>query len=360
MTGAREVASFVVRVASWARNFAFDKGWKKISEPPLLTISLGNISFGGTGKTPLAIWLLSWLLGRGWRPCFISRGYRGEWEKRGGLVCDGRQLLATWKQAGDEPYMVAWKLRQIPVIVGRNRHRSTLLAAELGCNVAVLDDAFQHRQLARHLDLVLIRPQDRAERESWKSLSRADIILVQKSTNLIPKPALKVLQGQKTPPPLFAYDLIPSGLYLPSAQATLPPQELKGKKIVAFCGLASPQNFLRTLEELGASIQASFLFPDHHPYPPTSLKKILVQVQRLKPDWLVTTEKDAAKILDQGWPLGDVPLAILQVEFSAEGAFEESLEKWLEAMESQKEPEKRRPITRVGLEAIKPENNPSS
>ncbi len=360
MTGPREIASFVVRVASWGRNLAFDRGWKKISEPPLLTISLGNISFGGTGKTPLAIWLLSLLSARGWRPCFISRGYRGEWEKRGGLVSDGQRLLATWKQAGDEPYMVALKLRQIPVIVGRNRHRSTLLAAELGCDVAVLDDAFQHRQLARHLDLVLIRPQDKAERESWKSLRRAEIILVQKNTNLIPKPALRVLQAQKTPPPLFAYDLIPSGLYLPSSHATLSPQELKGKKIVAFCGLASPQNFLRTLEELGSSIQARFLFPDHHPYPPTSLKKIWSQIPRLKPDWLVTTEKDATKILDQDWPGSEVPLAILQVEFSAEAGFKESLEKWLEAIKTKKECEKLSQIGRVGLDAIKLENNPSS
>lgn len=315
------LASLVLRLLSWVRNKLYDSGFKKGLEPPLLAISVGNIAFGGTGKTPLALFLLSFLRAEGWKPCLISRGYKGTWEKRGGLVSDGQRLLATWKEAGDEPFMVARRLPQVPVIVGRNRYNSCLMAVELGCNVTVLDDAFQHRQLKRHLDIVLLSSQDKAQRETWSALKRADLILVEGKKELLPAPAFKVLKSKKIPPPVFAYKLQPASLQILSTNEEVKPDKLKGKRVIAFCGLARPVHFRKTLQNLGALIERFLPFPDHYPYPEKALRKIAGYFEKMKPDWLITTEKDAVKIIDQIWFLSQVPVAVLKMDFVPESGF---------------------------------------
>lgn len=323
-------ASLAVRFFSWGRNKLYDLGLKKSLEPPLLTISLGNIAFGGTGKTPLALFLLSFLSSEGWKPCLISRGYKGRWENRGGLVSDGQRLLATWQEAGDEPFMIARRLPQIPVIVGRNRYASCLLAARLGCKVIILDDAFQHRQLKRHLDIVLLSSQDKAQREPWSALKRADLILVQGKKEGLPIPAFKVLQSMKIPPPVFAYDLRPASLHILSTGEELKPEELEAKRIMAFCGLARPASFHQSLQKLGALIEAFLTFPDHYPYPERALRKIARYFEKLKPDWLITTEKDAVKIIDRTWFLSQVPVAALTMDFVPESEFILAVKNFLE------------------------------
>ncbi len=334
------IASAVVRFGSFWRNLGYDSGLLRTRRPPLPTISVGNISFGGAGKTPLAIFLLGFLKEKGWAPCFISRGYRGQWEKSGGVVGDGQHLLASWKQAGDEPYMVAIKSPSTPVIVGRNRYLSCLKAVELGCNIAVLDDAFQHRRLARDLDIVLVSPEERPQRESWRSLRRAHIVLVRKGLNAGDEAAQKMKKRLKKyigeQSGVFAYDLVPDSVFFLNDKKTTAPEFLKGQKIVAFCGLAAPQNFRLTLEKIGASLAAFFSFPDHYPYPEKCLQKIIRQINQVKPDLVVTTEKDAVKLLDHEWFPKEIPVGVLQIRFTAEKAFSEALEKFLESLKAQK------------------------
>jgi len=324
------LGSLAVRSTAYLRNKLYDSGLRRGLEPPLLAISLGNISFGGTGKTPLALFLLSFLRNEGWRPCFISRGYRGRWEKRGGLISDGQKLLATWREAGDEPFMVARRLPEVPVIVGRKRFASCLQALRLGCNVAVLDDAFQHRQLKRHLDIVLLSPEDKAQRESWSALKRASLILVQGQKERIPEPALKIINSLKNPPPVFTYEFRPLSLQIFSWQKELPPEELKGKRIIAFCGLARPANFRHTLDKLGARVETFLTFPDHYSYPDRALKKIARTVKEKRPEWLVTTEKDAVKLRERTWFSSLIPLAVLKVDFFPEPEFISFLKNFLE------------------------------
>jgi len=324
------LASSVVRSISFFRNGLYDSGLRPGLEPPLLAISLGNISFGGTGKTPLALFLLSFLRNEGWRPCFISRGYRGRWEKEGGLVSDGQKLLASWREAGDEPFMVARRLPEVPVIVGRKRFASCLQAFRLGCDVAVLDDAFQHRQLKRHLDIVLLSPEDKAQRESWSALKRASLILVQGQKEKMSEPALKTINSLKIPPPVFTYELRPLSLQIISGQKELSPEELRGKRVIAFCGLARPENFRQTLNKLGARVENFLSFPDHYAYPDRVLKKIADYFQEKKPDWLVTTEKDAVKLMERTWFSSFIPLAVLKVDFVPEPEFISFLKNFLE------------------------------
>lgn len=330
-----DIASITVRFGSWLRNLAYEQGWRQTRRPPFLAISVGNISFGGTGKTPLSIFLLSLLREKGWRPCLISRGYRGSWEKKGGIVSDGEKILATWQEAGDEPYMVARAMPGIAVVVGQNRYLSSLRAQELGCNVAVLDDAFQHRQLNRDLDIVLINHRYKARRESWRALRRADIILIRGKESLVPAAAKAVIDAGPSSPLIFTYELVPSALYLASTGEALSPEILKEKLVIAFCGLASPENFRLTLEELGAAIQAFYSFPDHYPYPRRSLEKIVRETQRYRPDLVVTTEKDAVKLMAERSFLETVPLAILGIKFKADPGFRAALEKFLQQAEGE-------------------------
>ncbi|MCX7973952.1 MAG: tetraacyldisaccharide 4'-kinase [Candidatus Aminicenantes bacterium] len=324
------LASWAVRSASWTRNKLYDVGLKRIKSPPILTISIGNLAFGGTGKTPCALFLLAILQEKGWRPCFISRGYRGLWEKRGGIVSNGRQILANWKEAGDEPYMVARRLPEVPVIVGRNRFASCLAGFHLGCQIAVLDDAFQHRSLERHLDIVLLSPEDQAQRESWSALKRANFILIQGKKEELPKAVHQAITSAQKESSIFVYKLHPASLYFPLNQKELSAEEVRGKRIVAFCGLARPNNFRTTLKELGASIENFLVFPDHYPYPESALRKVLNCFKKSQADWLITTEKDAVKIFDQNWFLKEMPLAILKVNFVPESGFIHALFNFLE------------------------------
>src|SRR4030042_1951907 len=136
------VYSFFSRRLSRIKNFLYDRGVFKPRRAPLPVISVGNISLGGTEKTPLAMELLSGLLALGRRPALISRGYKGRWEKTGGVLSDGRSILGTWQDAGDEPCLIARSFPAVGVYVGKNRLTSCRRAAGAGVDIAGLDDGF--------------------------------------------------------------------------------------------------------------------------------------------------------------------------------------------------------------------------
>ena len=148
----------ISRLACRTKDVLYRHGILKARKAPLPTISVGNLSFGGTEKTPLAMELIAHLVRMGHRPAFVSRGYRGSWERTGGILSDGTALLGTWKEGGDEPFMVAKRFPKAGVFVGKDRLASCLKAREMGFTAIVLDDAFQHRRLARDLDIVLVNP----------------------------------------------------------------------------------------------------------------------------------------------------------------------------------------------------------
>ena len=168
------------RLVCRTKDVLYARGVLEAAKAPLPTVSVGNISFGGTEKTPLVMELIALLLRQGHRPALVSRGYRGAWERSGGTLSDGKSLLGTWAQGGDEPFMVARRFPKAGVFVGKDRLASCLKARDLGFTAVVLDDAFQHRRLARDLDIVLVSPAERRPlRESVAALARAGVILVE-------------------------------------------------------------------------------------------------------------------------------------------------------------------------------------
>ena len=288
---------------------------------PCKVISIGNITVGGTGKTPMTIALAQRLDRLGLKVVVVSRGYRGAVEKAGGLVSNGRQVLLTPGQAGDEPFMMACRLRPIPVVIGRDRAAAGALAAKkFQPDVIILDDAFQHLQLARDIDLVLLdcaSPFGNSHllprgslREPVSALSRADAFILTRSNRLAgatASAALARLRAALPNRPIFTSSHHPYGyivkhtVRLPFHEASrhLSPSEfqvLRGHKVFVFSGIARNDDFQRTVTELGFKAVGFCQFSDHHLYSSQDFSAILQGARDSGAEFLITTEKDHARI----------------------------------------------------------------
>ena len=310
--------SFFYRVGCQAKNLLYS--WKILrpKKAPLTVISIGNIAFGGTEKTPLVMNLISFLDKQGFKPALISRGYKGKWEKKGDVLSNGKSLFGTWKDSGDEPFMVARNIPQAGVFIWKNRLKSCISAKNLSFAPAVLDDGFQHRRLHRDLDIVLFDPSEKvALREPVTSLKRAHILLIKKGINTQRKSRVKNLIPQTA---TFEYDVIPKALFNLHGKEIAPEEEMKGKKVLAFCGIARPERFSSMLQEKGLKIASFLKFPDHYPYPTSSLEKIVEKCQKIEAEALITTEKDAVKISSfEGFK--KIPVYYLRIDIKLEEGF---------------------------------------
>jgi tetraacyldisaccharide 4'-kinase len=300
------------------------KNWfykKKILTPkkaPLSVISVGSIAFGGTEKTPLVINLITYLINHGFKPALISRGYKGRWEKSGGILSDGKNILARWEDSGDEPFMVAQNIPRAGIFIGKNRLLSCQKAKSLGFELAVLDDGFQHRRLHRDLDIVLYTPAEKnAFREPVSSLERANILLMKKGVDPQRKKRMMERFPEST---VFEYSVKNKGFFRLIEKQRQPGEKLKGKKILAFCGIARPKRFLSILHEGGIKPSFFFKFPDHHPYPKSSLKKIIEKYKKINAEAIITTEKDAFKII-HNMSLKRIPVYYLKIDLEVEDKF---------------------------------------
>jgi tetraacyldisaccharide 4'-kinase len=288
--------SLAHQVGCWINNLLYDLRLRKSYKAPLPVISVGNIAFGGSEKTPLVINLLSFCLKNSIRPTLVTRGYKGKWEKTGGTLSDGRQILASWKEAGDEPFMVSQRFPQVGIYVGRNRLVSCKKAFREHFDVAILDDGFQHRMLQRDLDIVLYTPGKKtALREFFSSLKRADIILVKQNDDVLTKRKMK---GNFSQAKVLNYTVRNQGFYSSEDRNPYPVELLKQKRLLVLSGIARPKRFLSLLEKEGLIPASVLQFPDHHSYPPTSIKKISREIQKIEADAVLTTEKDYFKLKD--------------------------------------------------------------
>lgn len=263
-------------------------GYMKTRHLNFPVISVGNLTVGGTGKTPLVITLASELHELGYKPVVLSRGYRRS--SRGVvLVSRGEGPLVSWKEAGDEPFMIALRVPDVAVVVGRDRYSAGLFAEkeQLG-NLFILDDGFQHQQLARDVDIVTIDAKEWAEGENllpigrWRepksSIERADFAcLIGAKENAIPD----------LPIPTFRIETHNEGLFRKGQQHRI--ESLPEKPATAFAGIAKTKKFFEMLEEMGIELKEKKSFPDHHIYRQKDLMKLGQGI-------LITTEKDAVRL----------------------------------------------------------------
>ncbi len=308
------------------RALLYERGILQARTLPCPVISVGNLTAGGTGKTPMTIFLADALQRKGYRVAIISRGYRGGAEKTGGIVSDGETLKMNPATAGDEPWMMAKKLKGIPVLVGQNRFASGMRAVRrFAPDVILLDDAFQHLRLNRNINLVLMDSRHPLGngyvlprgplREPVTALKRADAILLTRSDagppsagewNRLPKgcPVFRTVHW-----PCIA-EIMPRN----QESASPPPEVLQGRRVFAFSGIADNGGFQKTIRQLGGILAGSAEFPDHYAYSAQDLTRIDQNARQAGAEFLVTTEKDRVRL--SGPQLWSLDLAVIGIGIS--------------------------------------------
>jgi tetraacyldisaccharide 4'-kinase len=316
------VISWIYGVVVWVRQTFYRSGLFKSRQLPCRVLSVGNITLGGTGKTPLVIALARELLKRGISVGILSRGYKGMKEKTGGVVSDGKRIHLTPAEAGDEPFMLARQLSGVPVLVGKKRYAMGIYAHErFGMGVLILDDGFQHLGVKRDADIVLIdarrgfgngRLFPRGPlREPLRSLRRASVLVLTKAEPSQPLAAIEdILRYHAPAAPLYHSRYKPAFLLEAASGKIAPPQEVCGRRVFVLAGIADPGYFIYLLKELGADVVKEIYFPDHYNYELADL--MMMRKHRKTVDLFVTTEKDFVKL--QRFPLDDIPLYILGIE----------------------------------------------
>lgn len=305
-----------------ARRWLYESGWRAAQQLPCGVISIGNLTVGGTGKTPLVACLARRLRDQGRRVAILSRGYGGR-SKAVQVISDGEEILSRPPQAGDEPYLLAQQLAGVPVLTGANRYAAGLMAMErFHPDLILLDDGFQHLQLHRDLDLVLCdaaRPFGNGRllprgplREPTRVLHRPLILVLTRYQEERHREQYQRFRAAFPGHPVLRATLKPSRIWIYPAGQRLEPGSLQGRRCLAFAGLARPQVFAAGLEELGAIVSEFHSFPDHHNYDIKELNALVSRAQRVGASALITTEKDWVR-LGESWEQA-LPLFVVGVE----------------------------------------------
>jgi tetraacyldisaccharide 4'-kinase len=311
------------RVAVGVRNALYDRGWLVARALPCRVISIGNLTVGGTGKTPVTASLAMLLRDAGYRVGVVSRGYRRAGGPSPLVVSDGKAILADSAAAGDEPFLIARDNPSVPVAVGADRvdaARRLLGLADL--EVILLDDAFQHRRIARDIDLLLVDGRDPwgdgrmlprgPLREPLSGVTRADAFLVTRSEGRVPVALADAMRRHNPDAAVIHCRLTPRGFARLDGDS-IGPRALRGFAAFAFCGIARPERFEDDLKECGVRLLGSRRFPDHHRFTRRDLEEIAGAARACRAELLVTTEKDMVRIAtppDAGLPLYALALGV--------------------------------------------------
>jgi tetraacyldisaccharide 4'-kinase len=287
------------------RNWLFDNGIFKKTFFSVPVVSVGNITTGGTGKTPFTMLLIDLLSPYFTKIVVVSRGY-GRRSKGIKIVSDGVNILVPVEESGDEPYLIARKYPSIPVIVSERRVPGIKVAEnQFGADVVLLDDAFQHRGAHRDCDIVLINSQNDIDREhvlplgnlreNLKHLRRANILIFTGSESDEAQDYtydnLKV-DSDYVFNCIFKVESLVDKDLKPVGDLSV----LNGKCGVAFTAIADPTQFLTTLQANQIQLDAFLTFPDHHFYTKVDYGRLAEVIQKHRSDYLITTEKDLVRI----------------------------------------------------------------
>ncbi len=310
---ALQPAAALFGVGVGLRHAAYRFGLQHSARAPLPIVSIGSLLVGGSGKTPLTLWLAKQLRLQGLRVAIVMRGY-GSRTKDVTIVSRGSGPEVDVDLAGDEATMLARGFDGV-VIAAPQRLAGAVAAHELGCQVVLLDDGFQHRALARDFDLVLLTGQEGSmlpagpQRDCTSALRRADAIaVVQKS----PHDRVPHLPRNIADKPLFAVRFVPRSVIEPTAGVwqEQPLGILSRRRMAAVCGIARPGPFYEALHQWEVRLEECFEFPDHHRYTHADWQQIARDTRNV--DWVITTEKDLVKL--QEFPFARGKLLALRIE----------------------------------------------
>lgn len=304
-------AAWIYRCLIAFRNHLYDRNIFAVHHLPCPVISVGNITVGGTGKTPTVIMIAKLLAATGWRPAVLSRGYTGSATSPVNIVSDGEKVMMSSAEAGDEPVLMARTLPGIPVLTGAKRSLTGHAAIErFGVNTLVLDDAYQHRQIHRDINIVLLggsSPIGNGRllpagplREPISELQRADMAIVTGPAAVdLPEHEDKLTLLKRLMPdglPVFKGQHKPQLLVQAISGNSTPMSDLQGKRVCAFAGIASPESFRQTVQNQGGIVTTFLAFPDHHSYTDKDIYAIGEAARKDRADFTITTEKDGVKL----------------------------------------------------------------
>lgn len=318
-----------------ARNFGFDRGIFKNKKIPALVISIGNLSVGGTGKTPLTIFLAKVLRDNGWRVAIVAKGYRRE-SRALVVVSDGQCILADAGSAGDEPLLMARACAGVPIVVAHNKTAAATAAFEkFSPDVILVDDGFQHRQLHRNLDVVLVDAKMPLSnlwwfpawplREPASSLCRADFIILNAGGQNYPRHLAEQCR-QVTTAKIFFGALQGTGwrkldeMNAAASEKLLPLSLVNDQPVVLVSGIAHPKRFRGLVEKFGARIVGEMAFHDHYRYRESDIRAIESTRKAAGARYILTTSKDAGKLAAWRDELTNFFL-ILETTFEVEADF---------------------------------------
>jgi tetraacyldisaccharide 4'-kinase len=336
---------YELAIRVWA--FLFRIGWLQRHQLSCPVISIGNLTLGGTGKTPFVAYLAKVLLQLGYKPSIISRGYKGKMEKQGGLVSDGIRTLVDVESCGDEPYMLAQALKGVPIAVNRDRFAAgKALEKKFGGIVHILDDGFQHLRLRRNLNVLLIDGTDPFGnghlipkgklREPVSAIARADLVIITRGHLTTDGDDIE-RQVRKHHPSVsisyFYHDAI--DVRDLASRESLSLRTFANSRVVTLAGIGNPAILLRDLAHYQIKVVDQFFFRDHHKFTQQELDIALTRSRELGARCILTTEKDAVRLKKLSFRKGEV--AVFEIEIRPEN-LEGYLDVWRKEMENLPDP----------------------
>lgn len=287
------------------RVLAYRLNFFKSYQSNLFTISVGNLTTGGVGKTPLVKEIADYFVSIGEKPAILSRGYGAKLDKKEiNIISDGKRIFHNVENSGDEPFWLAKNCKDTAVLTSANRKAIAKYAQDkLKCTKLILDDGYQHLKLKRDLNILVIDYEKRFGnklllpagplRESLTEISRADkIVVMNKTQNVIEaKSYCDKLSKKHKKPTLLA------NVEFEKVYSLMTNSEIRRtQKLLAFCAIGQPEQFFSQLKEYGHELGATFIFEDHHSYSLDDVIGLIEQAERKGCKQLITTEKDAVKI----------------------------------------------------------------
>lgn len=273
-------------------------------------ISVGNLTLGGTGKTPFVMMIAEILRGNGFKPAILTRGYGGKSNKPVNVVCDGKEIFLSPEWVGDEAVMMAEKLKNVPILTGADRFQTGRYALEnFGIDTLILDDGFQHLALRRDLDILLCdhqRPLGNNYlfpagelREPASETRRADMVCF---THYSGGPIKFSSQFLGSIPQIKTHLRLDSIINMENGDVC-DAEVLKSQPVVAFCGIANPEGFRQILQDAQVQLKVFKAFPDHHEYSLNDIKELESIASQEGGKFILVSEKDAVKLKDMKFSL---------------------------------------------------------
>lgn len=323
------------------RQSGYRHGWLKTRRLSRPVISVGNLTVGGTGKTPLVAYVANILLRLGRKPGILTRGYGRTSKDEMIQLPPGADRRVNAKEAGDEPALLARMLPEVPIVVCADRFRAGKAAEErFAVDFHILDDGFQHWALARDVDILTldatqsisdwnVLPAGR-QREPISALRRAQMIVLTRTDSSDPLPLEELVAKIHPGAKIFRSRTKLVGWAEAFNGQIVPPESLRGQKVAAFCGIGNPRAFFGDLRRWEFNLISEDAFPDHHDYTREDVERLARAARNNGAAALLTTQKDAVKLSEDWSPDLPVLACAIEAELPAAREFEATLRKYLE------------------------------